>query len=60
MSLIDRIAQAITRPPGQASQQHEAARQAGEKRELEKRLRAGGLSRAEAKHAVAAHFRGGR
>ncbi len=31
---------------------------ADRKRELEARLRAGGLSRAEAKKAVAAHFRG--
>jgi len=38
-----------TKPPTEAERQHLAARLAGEKRQMERRLRAGGLSRAEAK-----------
>jgi hypothetical protein len=50
MSLIQAIARAIAPREKRLSL---------DKREMEKRLRAGGLSRAEAKKAVAAHFQGG-
>lgn len=59
-SLTEHIAKAF-RPPSasstDANPQHVAARLAGEKRAMERRLRAQGLTRNEAKTAVRLHFK---
>jgi hypothetical protein len=58
MSLIDIITKAVGRsgPSNGNRRQHEDAKRAGEKREMERRLHAGGMSIREAKKAVAAFY----